>query len=73
MEEVQPNAQHRFCTRHIWENFRKRWKGKEYRDYFWRVVKCTNMSEFEAYKEKKKKRKMHPKEREYLDNIPLSS
>nr|XP_016486104.1 PREDICTED: uncharacterized protein LOC107806465 [Nicotiana tabacum] len=43
--ELLPNAEHKMCTRHIWSNWKQKWKGEERRKKFWACAKAS----FEAY------------------------
>nr|GEZ00733.1 hypothetical protein [Tanacetum cinerariifolium] len=38
---VMPNAEHRQCARHIYENFRKQYHGLEFRQLFWEASKAS--------------------------------
>nr|KAJ0224071.1 hypothetical protein LSAT_V11C200087730 [Lactuca sativa] len=48
IEQLFPNAEHRFCIRHIYQNMRIRFKTTEYKEYFWRCATATTIPEFEA-------------------------
>ncbi|XP_023762311.3 uncharacterized protein LOC111910716 [Lactuca sativa] len=48
IEQLFPNAKHRFCIRHIYQNMRIRFKTTEYKEYFWRCATATTIPEFEA-------------------------
>ncbi|KAJ9543410.1 hypothetical protein OSB04_023117 [Centaurea solstitialis] len=41
VKDVMPNAEHRQCARHIYENFRKNFSGVEFRNMFWRASKAS--------------------------------
>ncbi|KAJ9552457.1 hypothetical protein OSB04_016502 [Centaurea solstitialis] len=43
---VFPCAEHRYCIRHIYENMKKRWRGKEYKDLLYKCAGCTTIPEF---------------------------
>ena len=47
--QLYPQAEHRFCLRHIYENMRKKWKTKEYKDHLWQCAIATTVPEFEHY------------------------
>ena len=49
-----PNAEHRQCARHIYANFKKSYKGEEYKDLFWAAVGCTVEPEFISVMERLK-------------------
>ncbi|GKV06937.1 hypothetical protein SLEP1_g18754 [Rubroshorea leprosula] len=46
VEELFPCAEHRFCARHKYSNFRKQDKGKELQKAFWKCVKARTIPEF---------------------------
>ena len=41
IDELFPNAEHRFCVRHILSNFRTRFKGKALKDALWRCARSS--------------------------------
>nr|KAJ0200205.1 hypothetical protein LSAT_V11C600322570 [Lactuca sativa] len=47
VEQLFPNAKHRYCIRHIHDNMRKRWRKPEYRDHLWKCALATTIPEFE--------------------------
>nr|KAJ0199259.1 hypothetical protein LSAT_V11C600322720 [Lactuca sativa] len=47
VEQLFPNAEHRYCIRHIHDNMRKRWRKPEYRDHLWKCALATTIPEFE--------------------------
>lgn len=34
-------AGHRLCARHVYANLRKKYKGLQYRDVFWKIAKSS--------------------------------
>ncbi|XP_034208179.1 uncharacterized protein LOC117621734 [Prunus dulcis] len=42
-EDIVPNAETRFCVRHLWDNFNKTYKGKVLRDQLWTCARATNV------------------------------
>ncbi|KAI3700483.1 hypothetical protein L2E82_45113 [Cichorium intybus] len=44
-----PCAEHRFCLKHIYENMRKYWKTREYKDHLWKCATATTIPEFERF------------------------
>ncbi|KAJ9541378.1 hypothetical protein OSB04_027884 [Centaurea solstitialis] len=59
IEKLYPNAEHRFCVRHIQENMKQKWKGKAFEDHVWKCAKATTiplfdkfMEEFKAFNDK---------------------
>nr|KAJ0184843.1 hypothetical protein LSAT_V11C900494740 [Lactuca sativa] len=47
VDQLFPNAEHRYCIRHIHDNMRKKWGQTEYRDHLWRCASATTIPEFE--------------------------
>ena len=41
-----PNAEHRYCARHIYANWNKSFKGEEMKLLFWRCAKAYNEADF---------------------------
>ncbi|XP_075666037.1 uncharacterized protein LOC142635859 [Castanea sativa] len=46
-DELMPGVDHRFCVRHLYNNFSKDYKGKLLKDRIWATARATNMSEFQ--------------------------
>ncbi|KAF3944005.1 hypothetical protein CMV_029486 [Castanea mollissima] len=46
-DELTPGVDHRFCVRHLYNNFSKDYKGKLLKDRIWATARATNMSEFQ--------------------------
>ncbi|KAJ8436505.1 hypothetical protein Cgig2_003203 [Carnegiea gigantea] len=44
-----PKVEHRLCARHVYANLRKKWKGLQYRDIFWRIAKPSNKVDYNKY------------------------
>ncbi|XP_058755786.1 uncharacterized protein LOC131629000 [Vicia villosa] len=41
MEELLPRVEQRFCVRHLYNNFRKRFAGKKLKEIIWKAAKST--------------------------------
>lgn len=46
MRDYLPKAAHRMCARHIYANWRKKYKDHEYQKRFWAIAKATNKEDF---------------------------
>nr|KAJ0187918.1 hypothetical protein LSAT_V11C900465570 [Lactuca sativa] len=46
-----PSAEHRFCLRHIHENMKLQWRGKEHRDHLWECATATTVRHFDRFME----------------------
>jgi hypothetical protein len=46
--ELLPDAQHRFCVRHLYNNFRKQYPGKKLKELMWRTAKATYLNAWMA-------------------------
>ncbi|KAF2300758.1 hypothetical protein GH714_015588 [Hevea brasiliensis] len=44
VSELFPNVEHRFCVRHLYTNFRGRFKGKELKDLLWNIARARATS-----------------------------
>nr|GEV43013.1 pentatricopeptide repeat-containing protein [Tanacetum cinerariifolium] len=64
MKDVMPLAEHRQCTRHIYECFKKRYSGLQFRELFWAASKASYPQMFNKTMEKIKK--ANPGAHEYL-------
>ncbi|XP_020967348.1 uncharacterized protein LOC110266726 [Arachis ipaensis] len=67
VQEIYPNANHRFYAMHIWQNFRKRWSDLELKMCLWSCAKSTTTQDFNATMDKLKK--INVGAWEYLDKI----
>lgn len=45
-KRLMPTVEHRFCLRHMYANFNKTYKGKEYKDLFWGAASAYTVPEF---------------------------
>lgn len=45
--DIQPAAEHRWCVRHIYANWSKKWSGLELRKKIWICVWSTYEEEFQ--------------------------
>ncbi|XP_071699011.1 uncharacterized protein [Rutidosis leptorrhynchoides] len=54
VKDIMPYAEHRQCARHIYENFRKKYSGVEFRNLFWASSKCSYPVLFNTTMEKVK-------------------
>ncbi|XP_058181319.1 uncharacterized protein LOC131299757 [Rhododendron vialii] len=45
-KQLMPNVEHKFCLRHMYANFNKTYKGKEYKDMFWGAASAYTIPEF---------------------------
>ncbi|XP_071700503.1 uncharacterized protein [Rutidosis leptorrhynchoides] len=53
-ENLYPNAEHRFCLRHIQQNMKTQWNGKAYKDHLWRCPTATTVPQFEHCMQERK-------------------
>ncbi|XP_027099030.1 uncharacterized protein [Coffea arabica] len=68
VNELFPNSEHRFCLRHMYQNFNQKCKGKEMKDMFWAATSAGNEREWKmAMIELKKANK---EAAEWLSRIP---
>ncbi|XP_071927470.1 uncharacterized protein [Coffea arabica] len=48
IEELFLESKHRFCLKHMFENFKQRFKNQDLRNMFWEVAAATSMPEHET-------------------------
>ncbi|GJV76189.1 hypothetical protein Tco_1507773 [Tanacetum coccineum] len=71
VKDVMPNAEHRQCSRHIYENFRKQYPGLKFTQLFWAVFKASYPQLFNKVMDKIKS--ANPNAHKYLvDKNPKS-
>ncbi|XP_023729898.2 uncharacterized protein LOC111877612 [Lactuca sativa] len=63
-----PQAEHRLCLRHIYENMKRQWKDKELKDLVWACAIATTLRHFEKALEELKKFKVEA--HDWLIQIP---
>ncbi|GJU44215.1 hypothetical protein Tco_1201481 [Tanacetum coccineum] len=47
VKDIFPYAEHRQCTRHIYANFKKKFRGLQFKNLFWAAAKSTTEQHFE--------------------------
>ncbi|KAL5579525.1 hypothetical protein UlMin_011967 [Ulmus minor] len=52
LEELLPEAEHRYCVRHIYNNFNNKNKGEALRSEVWAIAKCTTVAAFSTVMER---------------------
>ena len=52
VKQVMPDAEHRQCARHIYENFKKQFSGLEFRNLFWSACKASYPQRFNRIMDK---------------------
>ncbi|XP_072078183.1 uncharacterized protein [Arachis hypogaea] len=67
VQEMYPNANHRFCAMHIWQNFCKKWSDLQLKKCMWSCAKATTTQDFNAAMDKLKK--INVGAWKYLDKI----
>ncbi|GKA30416.1 mutator type transposase, partial [Tanacetum coccineum] len=48
IKTVYPNAEHRYCLRHIHEKMKQGWCGQAYKDLLWRSASAINVRDFKS-------------------------
>jgi len=67
--ELLPQVDHRYCVRHLYNNFRKQYPGKKLKELMWRAAKATYPNAWmDAMKEIKA---INPEAFKYLIKIPV--
>ncbi|KAL2243683.1 UNVERIFIED_CONTAM: hypothetical protein Sindi_0486300 [Sesamum indicum] len=52
LKDLVLDVEHRFCLRHMYENFKVKFKSVELKEYFWRAASTANRREFEGFMKK---------------------
>ena len=52
VEKVFLDAEHRFCVRHIYQNFHKLFKGETLKNQLWAIARSTNLPRWNENREK---------------------
>ncbi|XP_071933574.1 uncharacterized protein [Coffea arabica] len=48
IDDVFLESEHRYCLRHIYQNFKKKFKGKKLKEYFWAAASTGNIRDFKT-------------------------
>ena len=54
MQKIFPDSEHRFCVRHIYQNFHKLHKGETLKNDLWAIARSSNVPRWEKNMEKMK-------------------
>ncbi|KAM3191553.1 hypothetical protein ACQJBY_069068 [Aegilops geniculata] len=49
---VFPDSEHKFCVRHLYENYRKLFKGETLKNHLWAIARSTNSDKWNENREK---------------------
>ncbi|XP_023751678.1 uncharacterized protein LOC111900030 [Lactuca sativa] len=71
MEKVFPSAEHGFCLRHIQENMKKQWKGKDLSDQLWECGRATTVNHFNRAMDELKK--INAEAHAWVSKIPANT
>ncbi|KAK4400687.1 hypothetical protein Sango_1174800 [Sesamum angolense] len=52
LKDLVPDSEHRFCIRHMYQNFKLKFKSEELKEYFWKAASTANRKDFEKYMKK---------------------
>ncbi|KAL2231732.1 UNVERIFIED_CONTAM: hypothetical protein Sindi_1767600 [Sesamum indicum] len=52
LKDLVPDSEHRFCIRHMYENFKMKFKSQELKQFFWKAASTTNKRDFERFMKK---------------------
>jgi hypothetical protein len=48
VKAVFPESEHRFCVRHMWQNFQQKFRGDALKNQLWRIARSSAVARFEA-------------------------
>ncbi|KAL0448802.1 UNVERIFIED_CONTAM: hypothetical protein Slati_1436600 [Sesamum latifolium] len=49
LKELVPESEHRYCLRHMYQNFKLKFKSQELKEFFWKDASTANKKDFEAF------------------------
>ena len=49
-----PEAAHRFCVRHLHQNFAKHWRGDVFKNKLWQIARATREVDWQQYMDEMK-------------------
>ncbi|KAK4396012.1 hypothetical protein Sango_1437800 [Sesamum angolense] len=52
LKDLVPESEHIFCLRHMYENFKMKFKSVELKEYFWKAASTANKREFDGFMKK---------------------
>ncbi|KAL0289292.1 UNVERIFIED_CONTAM: hypothetical protein Scaly_2545700, partial [Sesamum calycinum] len=52
VQELAPHSEHRYCLRHMYQNFKMKFKGQQLKDLFWKAASTACKSDFQLYMKK---------------------
>ncbi|KAL4566123.1 hypothetical protein LXL04_030233 [Taraxacum kok-saghyz] len=68
VSKLVPQAEHRFCLRHIHENMKIKWRGEEFKDFLWKAATASTVPQFSVAMEEL--RQLNNASFEWLKKIP---
>ena len=54
VSEIFPHSEHRFCVRHLWQNFNQLYKGEVLKNQLWKIARSTTIQRWEEAREQMK-------------------
>ena len=67
MNELFPDAEHRFCVRHMWSNFQQQFKGDVLKNQLWKIARSNTVIKFEQFMEEMKT--INPDAHKWLEEL----
>ncbi|KAL0431251.1 UNVERIFIED_CONTAM: hypothetical protein Sradi_0751100 [Sesamum radiatum] len=52
LKELVPESEHRYCIRHMYQNFKLKFKSQELKTFFWRAASTGNKRDFQHWMKK---------------------
>ncbi|KAM0880438.1 hypothetical protein ACQ4PT_033578 [Festuca glaucescens] len=66
--ELFPNSEHRFCVRHMWQNFQNTFRGDVLKNQLWKIARSSVVAKWEANMEEMKA--INPEAYAWLEELP---
>ncbi|KAM0917767.1 hypothetical protein ACQ4PT_009211 [Festuca glaucescens] len=68
VQELFPNSEHRFCVRHMWQNFQQSFRGDVLKNQLWKIARSSTVTKWEANMEEMKL--INPEAHAWLEELP---
>ena len=49
MRDVFPESEHRFCVRHMWQNFQQLFRGDALKNQLWKIARSSTITLYEKH------------------------
>ncbi|KAM0921562.1 hypothetical protein ACQ4PT_006755 [Festuca glaucescens] len=68
VSEIFPESEHRFCVRHLWQNFNQLFRGEVLKNQLWKIARTTTIQRWEEAMEEMKL--LNKEAYDWLEELP---